>query len=344
MIQKAWQIYKAKIAARWHPFHEWLQQNQERYLSAKIATLTTVVCLMVLLTPSKAPESTDHEHPQQGEEHDHKVARIEIDPKVLEEAAITLEDAQAIQIKPYISVRGQIIENANYAMNIKPRFSGIVRSISKDFGDTVRKGDTLLVIENASTRSSYAVRSTVDGIVADRRVVNGAFAPENESILRVVNLDSVWFQGKAPIYDAVKLKAGFKAQVKDRLLGAAGTGTIIYVSPTVEEDSQASDVRIELENKDRLWMVGSFAETKIELDPIDAKVAVRSSAIQTIEGKTVVFIKDGSHLISKEITTGQSDDEWTEVLSGIDIGESYVRTNSFLVKAELLKSTAAHEH
>ena len=41
---------------------------------------------------------------------------------------------------------------------------------------------------------------------------------------------------------------------------------------------------------------------------------------------------------------GRKDHEWTEVLGGLAAGETYVTDNSFLVKADVEKTGASHDH
>ena len=338
-----------KLSIKFQSFYAWLRLSSERFAIAIVVSSSAVICLLLIFVPPMNLSTEEHgeehgaEHGNEEHGEDHELS-VEMSDETLKAAGMSLEVANAMQIKPHVTSRGQIIENANRAMNVKPRFSGVVKSVSKDFGDPVRKGETLLVVETAATRTTYAIRSVIDGIVADKRVVAGSFVPENESVLRIVDLATVWFQAKIPAREAIKLKSGFTAEVKDRSLDAHGNGSVIYVSPVVDEDTQACDIRIAIDNKNGDWRVGSFAEAQIYLDPIDVKIAVKSSAVQDLNGQSVVFKRVKDHIIATPITVGWSDGNWSEILSGMQPGEAYVSNNSFLAKAELLKSTAEHEH
>ncbi len=324
-------------------FYKWVRGSFERTAIFSVVLGSAVVCALLLLVPTSSSGGEADEHGHEHEEEENELA-IELEEDVLEKAGMTLDQAKPATITPTISVRGQIFENSNKAMNIKPRFGGLVRSVFKDFGDQVKKGEPLLSIESAVTRSSYVIRTVIDGIVADKRVVAGAFVPENESIFRIVDLSSVWFQARVSIRDADKLKIGLMANVKDRLLEVEGKGVILNVSPVVDEDTQSCDVRVQLENPNGAWRVGTFAEASLSLQPIDVKVAIKSSAVQELNGQTVIFKKQDEHLVAVPILTGTSDGEWSEVRSGLEVGDTYVVANSFLAKAELLKSSAEHEH
>ena len=73
-------------------------------------------------------------------------------------------------------------------------------------------------------------------------------------------------------------------------------------------------------------------------------LAVRESAVQTMENQSVVFINDGDHYEMKPVQTGVSDGTYIEILSGLSAGDFYVSEGSFTIKADIMKSGAAHEH
>ncbi len=76
----------------------------------------------------------------------------------------------------------------------------------------------------------------------------------------------------------------------------------------------------------------------------EVPLAVKTTALQRQDGGTVVYVQEGSGYEMRKVEIGQSDREWTEILSGIEAGETYVATNSFIVKADIAKSEAEHDH
>jgi membrane fusion protein, heavy metal efflux system len=73
---------------------------------------------------------------------------------------------------------------------------------------------------------------------------------------------------------------------------------------------------------------------------VDAPVAVKVSALQTIKDKTVVFVKEGNAFEAREIEAGEQDRKFVEIISGLLPGDEYVAENSFILKAEIEKSEA----
>ena len=76
----------------------------------------------------------------------------------------------------------------------------------------------------------------------------------------------------------------------------------------------------------------------------EARVAVNNAALQRMEGKDVVFVQEGDAYAMRPVTVGLSDGERTEIVDGLKAGERYVNAGSFTVKADIGKSSAAHEH
>ena len=73
-------------------------------------------------------------------------------------------------------------------------------------------------------------------------------------------------------------------------------------------------------------------------------LAVKRTGLQTFRDFTVVYAQVGNEYEVRMLELGRQDDEWVEVLSGIEPGTRYVSANSYLVKADIEKSGASHDH
>jgi len=73
-------------------------------------------------------------------------------------------------------------------------------------------------------------------------------------------------------------------------------------------------------------------------------VAVSAEAIQTVRDWTVVFGRYGENFEARPVELGRSDGKFTEVINGLNAGEQYAAKNSFLIKADVGKSGASHDH
>ncbi|MCA1852010.1 MAG: HlyD family secretion protein, partial [Beggiatoa sp.] len=73
-------------------------------------------------------------------------------------------------------------------------------------------------------------------------------------------------------------------------------------------------------------------------------VAVAAEAIQSYRDWSVVFVQYGDLFEVRPLELGSRDRQWVEVVQGLSAGERYATRNSFVLKAELGKSGATHDH
>ena len=126
--------------------------------------------------------------------------------------------------------------------------------------------------------------------------------------------------------------------------GADIKGRISYVAPVGSSDTQTAIARIVLTNSDGRLRPGLFVTARLVLAKRDVPVAVRVGAIQTLENKTVVFVREGGDKIeARPVELGESDAKFVEIRAGLSAGEPYVAENSFVVKAEMGKGEAQHD-
>ena len=92
------------------------------------------------------------------------------------------------------------------------------------------------------------------------------------------------------------------------------------------------------------WRPGTFVTLELLLEERRVPIAVPTKAIQTIRDWSVVFVKYGNFFEARPLELGTNDGNWVEVLEGLKAGEQYVVKNSFVVKAEIEKSSAVHSH
>jgi cobalt-zinc-cadmium efflux system membrane fusion protein len=99
-----------------------------------------------------------------------------------------------------------------------------------------------------------------------------------------------------------------------------------------------------LDNENSDWRPGMTVEGDVAVSQQNAAIIVPESAIQTMEDQTVVFVERNNSYEMRPVKTGNIDNKNIEIVSGLNEGESYVSQGSFIVKADILKSGAAHEH
>ena len=110
-----------------------------------------------------------------------------------------------------------------------------------------------------------------------------------------------------------------------------------YLSPVGSSDTQSALARAVVPNAGQRLRPGLFVTGRLILSAKPVAVAVKSAALQTIDGRTVVFVRNGEKFEVREVEIGERDPEFVEIISGVLVSDVYAAKNSFIVKAELAK-------
>ncbi|MBA4111486.1 MAG: efflux transporter periplasmic adaptor subunit [Leptothrix sp. (in: Bacteria)] len=190
----------------------------------------------------------------------------------------------------------------------------------------------------------FELRSPIDGIVTDKRITVGQSLSESEHVFTVSDLSSVWVEAPVATKDLGTIRAGLPVKVKASAFEAQAAGTVTYVSALVGEHTRSATARVVLPNPKGLWRPGLPVHVEITSGEAEVPVAVQLDAIQTVRDWQVVFGRYGQHLEARPLELGRSDGRMVEVISGLSAGERYASKNSFVIKAELGKAGASHDH
>lgn len=289
-------------------------------------------------------DEAKHGEAGHGEEgHEEEGAAIKLSTEQLKAAGIGVATAESAGIRESMPLYGVITPNAERVRQVSARFPGAIRSVSKKVGDTVREGETLAVIESNESLRSYSLTAPLSGVVTERNANPGEQAGD-KSLFTVADLSSVWVELSLFPRDVAKVRVGQKVRVKGADIPQPGDGTVVYVAPFGSAANQTLSARVLLDNSDRRWAPGLYVTAEVTLTEATVPLTIRSEALQTHEGKNVVFVLDADGFEPRPVQLGRSDGERTEVLSGMAVGDKYASANSFILKAELGKGSAEHSH
>ncbi|MBI5926464.1 MAG: efflux RND transporter periplasmic adaptor subunit [Aquabacterium sp.] len=190
----------------------------------------------------------------------------------------------------------------------------------------------------------FELRSPIDGIVTDKRITVGQSLGETEPVFTISDLSSVWVEAPVATKDLGDIRSGLTVQVKASGFDTQAAGTITYVSALVGEQTRSATARVVLPNPKGLWRPGLPVRVEVTSGEAEVPVAVQADAIQSVRDWQVVFGRYGQQLEARPLQLGRSDGRVVEVLSGLNAGERYAAKNSFVIKADLGKAGASHEH
>ncbi len=246
-------------------------------------------------------------------------------------------------IRETLLLYGTVRPNEERVMRIAARFAGLVRSVKVAAGDRVEKGQVLAVIESSESLQTYRLRAPMAGTILSRRINAGELTGTGP-LLVLADLSEVWVDFAAFPAQAPRLAAGQSVFVRTADGRVTGTTAISYLSPVGSSASQSILARAVLGNLAGEWKPGLLVTGAVAVAETEVPLAVRASALQTFRDFDVVFAKYGNTYEVRMLELGRRDDGYVEVLKGLDPGTEYVTRNSYLIKADILKSGASHAH
>lgn len=210
-------------------------------------------------------------------------------------------------------------------------------------GHTQNDLDRILDKQDASL-TRYELCVHFEGVVIEKHISVGEAVKADADCFVLADLSTVWAEVTIYAKDLNVVRVGQNVTVKSRVLGLEVDGTLTYIGPLVGEQTRTARGIIVVQNPAGQWRPGLFVTVEIVQEEVSVPVAVPVDAIQTYRDWSVVFVQYGNFFEVRPVELGRSDGQWVEILRGISHGEKYVAHNSFILKAELGKAGATHDH
>lgn len=277
-------------------------------------------------------------------EYDSYEGRVELTSEAIEANKIKVEKAGPINLEIKLDVMGKIAPNEELTVYISPRFPGMVKAVNKKLGDRVHKGEVLAVIESNESLQNYEIKSEINGMVIKKNINLGMYLTGQENIFVISDLSSVWADFNIYRQDLSLVQVGDSIQVANLDGSLKQQSTLTYISSLGHETTQSILARAVLINSNENWKPGLFVTGEITIADEPILIAVRTGALQKFRDWDVVFISIGNLFEVVPVELGRRNKEWVEIKSGLFAGDHYVSENSFILKADLEKSGATHEH
>lgn len=281
-----------------------------------------------------------------GERHQWQYAshegRTRIPSELAHEMGIVTQAAGPQTLPQQLYLTGRVRTDPDRLARVRPRYAGQLESIEVELGEAVEEGQVLARIRSHESLQTYAVRAPIGGVVLRRDAQPGGNTGETPLFV-IADLTEVWVEldlfGRA----LGKVRPGQPVRV-ETLDGAGADGVIDWVSPLAAHASQSVVARVVLSNPEGRLRPGQFVRGQVTVNEIEAALAVRESALQRFRDFNVVYARVDETYEVRMLELGRRGGGWVEVRDGLRPGTEYVTGNSYLVKADIEKSGAAHAH
>ena len=197
--------------------------------------------------------------------------------------------------------------------------------------------------EPEATLHRQPVRSPIVGRIVERKVEPGMFVGRDNletEIFVIANPNPVWVDMMISPVDLPLIREDQTISITTRGMAEQTRGRIIFIAPILDKDSRSAHAIAEIPNGSGVWRFGSFVTADIVIGERQAALVIPGAAVQTIGATAVVFVRTADGFQKHQVVLGESDEQLTEVVSGVRPGEMIAASNTFVLKAELLKALA----
>ena len=241
-----------------------------------------------------------------------------------------------------VTAYGTIAPDVGRVREVSARFDGAIEAVNVSLGELVRRGQPMARIESNESLQVYTINAPIDGIVTER-VANAGEQTAGRHLFTIVDLSSVWAELAIFPSDRSRVHVGASVTVAAATGGHEARGTIAQIM-SVAGANQAVTARVVLDNADDRWALGTYVTGTIEVAEYEVPLAVKRSALQSFRDFTVVYAQVGDEYEVRMLELGREAGDWVEVLGGLAPGTVYVSENSYVLKADVEKSGASHDH
>lgn len=199
----------------------------------------------------------------------------------------------------------------------------------------------LLPSQNSSELRKYEIKAPIDGKILHRDFISGEQLKLESKVFIIGNLESLWAELKATPHELGQLEIGQPIMIRDGS-GHTALASLLYVDTMVDADTGRVKAIAQLDNVDSKWLPGTFVTATAVIEETPVALVIAKEAIQKVDGQECAFISMPEGFEVRPVHVGRRDDQFVEVLSGIDSGEKYAATKTFLLKADYGKDEAEH--
>jgi membrane fusion protein, heavy metal efflux system len=315
-------------------------------MKKSVASVIPLFLAAVLLSgcgPRPVAETGEHREDHAEDHAEDHSDLVRLTPAARRNAGIVVAPAGPGSIAESIPLYGVLKPNAEAVRSVAARFPGVVRSVSAVVGQSVQAGSALATVESNESLQVYAVTSPLAGVVTER-FTNVGEQTGTEALFTVANLSTLWAELSLFPRDRSRIRVGQSVDIRVTGSDRSIAGRIVFISPLGSAASQSITVRVAVDNGDGALMPGLHVRGDVGVSETGVPVAVPAAALQELEGGQSVFIEDEDGFEPRVVRTGRTDGRTTEILEGLAAGEQVVVEGSFVLKAELGKGEAEHEH
>lgn len=185
------------------------------------------------------------------------------------------------------------------------------------------------------------IRAPIGGTVIERKVTLGQAVERATDAFEIADTSRVWVTLDLYEKDLFRVHVGQEVELwTESRPGESFRGKVAFIVPEIDQATRTAKVRLEFANPKGMLEAGQLVTARIVADErreTAEVLAVPRSAVEQIEGKTVVFVQTGEGFERRNVLTGTSGGARIEIRQGLAPGDRVAVEGAFLLKSELLR-------
>ncbi len=258
---------------------------------------------------------------------------------------VTTQRAGSAVLGESLPLSGRVEITPEGQSDVFARFPGRVMAMNVELGQRVSRGQVLARVESSESLQTYSVTAPISGVIMAKNVNAGAITGAGGEPMLVIG-DPTRLHAEFFLYprDAERVRVGQRVEVTSLAGDHRFNGVIEAILPGPDPMSQTLTAHVELSPMGGVWRPGLGVQGTVQVGEGEVPLAVQTKALQPFRDFTVVYAKVGNTYEVRMLELGRRTDEWTEVLGGLEPGTEYVVDGAFLIRADIEKSSASHDH
>ncbi len=257
---------------------------------------------------------------------------------------IETEIAGPATISHLVDLAGRVEIVPEGKNEIRAQYPGRILEMRAELGQVVGEGQILARIEASHSLRAYSVLAPMNGVIVAKGANTGDLTGDRPMF---VVTDPTRLHAELFVYpgDAEKIRAGQTVDVRGFSNNARTRGEVEVVLPVADVNSQTLVAHVALPpSAAENFRPGMSVEASVEVASGEVPLAVRTRALQRFRDFIVVYARVDDTYEVRMLDLGRRTPEWTEVLGGLEPGTEYVTDGAFLIRADIEKSGASHDH
>jgi cobalt-zinc-cadmium efflux system membrane fusion protein len=256
---------------------------------------------------------------------------------------IATSDAGPALLKEQLTLSGVIQADPARVSRVRARYAGIVRAVAAQPWANVARGALLARVQSNESLQNYSIEAPIGGVIVEHRAQVGEATGE-EPLFTIIDLSRVWVELDVFQNDLARIADGQSVEIFDLDGRKLADGRVSRIAPLAIHGSQSVRARVVLDNASGVLRPGQFVSGRVTMGESKVALAVEKTGLQRFRDFDVVFEQVGDTYEVRMLELGRADATRVEVLAGLEAGARYVTQNSYLIKADIEKSGASHDH